>query len=216
MTLTANGTVSHMGLEGKQFIANDSLFDNGHKYPEMACYCDEPRDNNCPPAGAFNVSACRFGAPAFVTRPHFLGLEPYYPNKIRGLNPTENHNFKMAIEMNTGMPLSISAQLQANALVRRIPGMSLNNQLPDPDTLVPMFWFREEVLVNEEYVNFAKSALSAKFDIPYAFYASIVIGSTLLAVGLWSRKRSRCQISKSKPRDFDPAVTQTFLKKDPR
>ncbi|XP_038214929.1 protein croquemort-like isoform X1 [Zerene cesonia] len=208
MTLTADGPVTHQGIEGMQYIANDSLFDNGFRYPEMSCYCDEPRDRNCI-RGALNVSACRFGAPAFVTRPHFLDMDPYYPNKIAGLGPEKKQNFKMAIELNTGMPLSISAQLQANALVRHIPGMSLNNQLPDPDVLVPMFWFREEILVSEEYANFAKTALSVKFDSPYAFYTLIVIGCCLIIAGIWRYRQNRC-ISKEN-HIYDAAAMQSFL-----
>ncbi|CAK1540787.1 unnamed protein product [Leptosia nina] len=213
MTLTADGPVKHMGLDGMQYVANDSLFDNGYNYPDMACYCDEPRDHNCLPAGALNVSSCRFGAPAFVTRPHFLDMDPYYPSKIRGLAPDKKYNFKMAIEMNTGMPLAISAQLQANALVRHIPGMSLNNQLPDPDVLVPMFWFREEIVVNEKYANFAKTALRIKFDTPFAFYTLTAIGCALLAWGLWSYRQNRNLVRSKQHHNQDTSLMQSFLKK---
>ena len=51
---------------------------------------------------------------------------------------------------------------------------SINNQLPDPDILVPMFWFRENIEVNEEYANFAKTALAVRFGFPYGFYVFIV------------------------------------------
>lgn len=54
-----------------------------------ACYCDEVRDNNCLPPGALNVSSCRFGAPAFVSQPHFYNMDPYYADKIKGLKPNE-------------------------------------------------------------------------------------------------------------------------------
>ncbi|XP_022119283.2 protein croquemort [Pieris rapae] len=212
MTLIADRPVRYMGLDGMQYIANDSLFDNGHNYPDMACYCDAPRDRNCLPAGALNVSACKFGAPAFVTRPHFLDMDPYYPSKIEGLAPNKNHNFKMSIEMNTGMPLAISAQLQANALVRHIPGMSLNNQLPDPDVLVPMFWFREEIVVNEKYANFARTALSIKFVTPYGFYTLILIGCAVLAVTFWQYRKHQ-YINKNQHKHEDTILKQSFLKK---
>ncbi|CAH2108670.1 unnamed protein product [Euphydryas editha] len=207
MSLAYSGEVMIRGLRGMEFAANDSLFDNGHKYSNMACFCDEARDENCLPSGALNVSSCKYGAPAFVTRPHFLGMDPYYPSKIQGLTPNEKHNFKMSIEPIIGMPLAISAQLQANALVRHIPGLSINNQLPDPDMLIPMFWFREDIQVNEEYANFAKAALGVYFGLPYGFYLFIIIGMCLIVSGVYRMRK----FALAKLREADVAASQKFL-----
>ncbi|OWR55563.1 scavenger receptor class B member 3 [Danaus plexippus plexippus] len=54
-----------------------------------ACYCDVVRDDSCLPPGALNVSSCRFGAPAFVSQPHFYQMDSHYLQKIEGLNATE-------------------------------------------------------------------------------------------------------------------------------
>ncbi|XP_034826682.1 protein croquemort-like isoform X1 [Maniola hyperantus] len=207
MTLPYSGPVVKHGIEGVEFTANDSLFDNGHKYPNQACYCDKSQGNDCMPAGAFNVSACKYGAPAFVTLPHMLGMGPYYPSKIKGLRPVERHRFRMSIEPVTGMPLAISAQLQANALVRHIPGISLNNQLPDPDTLLPMFWFREDIEVEGEYVDFAKAALGVRYGLPYGLYAFVIIGLALIVSGVY--KIRRFSIMPLKQTDID--ASKKFL-----
>ncbi|XP_038214781.1 protein croquemort-like [Zerene cesonia] len=185
MVLAKNETISVLGIEGQKYVANDSLFDNGHKYPSMACYCDEVRDADCLPAGALNVSACRFGAPAFVTLPHFLGLEPPYPSKVVGLNPTPDMVFSVALEMFTGMPLEVFAQLQINLLVRHVGEITINNQLPDPDTLVPMFWFKQEVNISDDYARLAKFALNLRYWMPFGFYALTGIGVILLIIGIW-------------------------------
>ncbi|CAK1540788.1 unnamed protein product [Leptosia nina] len=185
MSLAKNDSITVLGIEGVMYVANDSMFDNGYRYPRMACYCDEVRDENCLAAGALNVSSCRFGAPAIVTRPHFLYMDDHYPSKISGLNPTEDMNFRLALEMYTGMPLTVSAQLQINLLVRHIGGITINNKLPDPDTLVPMFWFRQEVNMSEDYARLARFALNLRQYLPVAFYAVTVIGVILLVVGIW-------------------------------
>lgn len=184
MTLPIDKTVVVEGVEGVQYAANAAVFDNGYTVPELACYCDEVRDRNCLPSGALNVSACRFGAPAFVTLPHFLYSDPYYPSKIEGLNPTEDMKFRLALEMFTGMPLSVAAQLQINLLVRHVGGMTINNQLADPDVLVPMFWFRQEVRMTPEYAAMARQALRFRYWTPYAFYALTAIGVGLLIWGV--------------------------------
>ncbi|XP_053613206.1 protein croquemort-like [Plodia interpunctella] len=184
LVLSKNESVLIEGIEGVLYAANDSVFDNGHKYPHTACYCDEPRDNNCLPPGALNVSECRFGAPAFVTLPHFYNADPYYPSKIEGLNPTPDMNFRLALEMFTGMPLQVFAQLQINLLVRHISGISINNQLPDSDTLVPMFWFRQEVSITPEYAALARQALRLRYWTVWGLAGFTVIGTILLIVGI--------------------------------
>ncbi|KAG6451940.1 protein croquemort [Manduca sexta] len=184
MILAKDSDVTIEGIDGVQYAANDSVFDNGHRYPHTACYCDEVRDSSCLPPGALNVSVCRFGAPAFVSMPHFLHADPYYPSKIDGLDPKEEYKFRLSLEMFTGMPLSVAAQLQINLLVRHVSGISLNNQLPDPDTLVPMFWFRQEMQTTPEYAAMARYALRLRYWVPYALYALSVIGVALLIVGV--------------------------------
>ncbi|XP_028159774.1 protein croquemort-like [Ostrinia furnacalis] len=184
MILSKDKEVRVQGIDGVQYAANDSVFDNGYRYPHMACYCDEVRDGNCLPPGALNVSECRYGAPAFVSLPHFLNADPYYPSKIEGLNPTSEHNFRLSLEMFTGMPLAVAAQLQVNMLVRHVGGISLNNVLPDPDTLVPMFWFRQELQTTPEYAAQARLALRLRYWVPYGLIALTVIGVILLVPGI--------------------------------
>ncbi|RVE50581.1 hypothetical protein evm_004808 [Chilo suppressalis] len=184
MILPKDKSVTVQNIEGVQYAANSSLFDNGHNYPHTACYCAMNRDRNCLPSGALNVSACRFGAPAFVTLPHMLNTDPYYPSKISGLHPMPEHNFRLALEMFTGMPLAVTAQLQINLLVRHVAGITINNALPDGDTLVPMFWFRQELVMDEMYASSARFALRLKNWMPVGFYVLTGIGVLLLLWGV--------------------------------
>ncbi|CAH0714638.1 unnamed protein product, partial [Brenthis ino] len=199
MNLAKSKDVRIQGIDGVLYAANESFFDNGYRYPRKACYCDEVRDNNCLRPGALNVSMCRYGAPAFVSQPHFLHMDPYYASKIDGLNATEDMNFQLALEMYTGMPLTVSAQLQINLLIRHEPGMSLNNQLPDPDTLVPMFWFRQEVVINDEYARLARTALNWRSGVPYGLYAFTVIGVALLVAGIYILMRKLLKTTDATP-----------------
>lgn len=184
MILAKDKDVQILGLDGVQYSANESVFDNGYHYPRMACYCDEVRNEDCLPPGALNVSECRFGAPAFVSLPHFLHSDPYYPGKVEGLNATDDMGFRLALEMFTGMPLSVAAQLQINLLVRHVSFITINNALPDPDTLVPMFWFRQEVKITPEYADMAAFALRLRYYIPFGLYGLTVIGIILLIAGI--------------------------------
>ncbi|XP_041984399.1 protein croquemort-like [Aricia agestis] len=185
MTLFKNVSTTVLGIEGVTYAANDSLFDNGYKYPRKACYCDEVRDRDCLPSGALNVSQCRYGAPAMVTQPHFLNMDPYYAQKVEGMDPKPDMNMALTLEMFTGMPLGVSAQLQINMLIRYVEAISLNNQLPEDDVLVPMMWFRQELSTTEEYANLARVALNVRYGVPYGLYALTAIGALLLLFGIY-------------------------------
>lgn len=85
------------------------MFDNGTKYPEKRCYCAKSQligvnkisdcVEECVPSGVRGISKCRFGAPAFISFPHFYEADPIYLQYIKGLNPSkELHEFYIAVE----------------------------------------------------------------------------------------------------------------------
>lgn len=45
------------------------------------------------------MSKCRFGAPAYVSFPHFLDADPWYLNSVDGLKPDrKEHEFYIKAE----------------------------------------------------------------------------------------------------------------------
>ncbi|GBO98650.1 Protein croquemort [Eumeta japonica] len=184
MYLAKDSEISVEGIDGVRYATNLSTFDNGHHYPSMACYCNGDYEGDCLPPGALNVSLCRFGAPAFVSQPHFFNADPIYVQKVDGLDPKPEHRFSVGLEMFTGMPLQVTAQLQINLFVRRVNGFTIINKLP-PDTLVPMFWFRQEVRVTPEYATMARRALNIRYGMMYGLYALTGVGMVLLMIGIF-------------------------------
>lgn len=70
-----------------------------HQEPDVVnvgeCYCS----GDCIPYGLLNASACRYGAPAFVSLPHFYKADPIYRDAIQGMNPdADKHNFYITLE----------------------------------------------------------------------------------------------------------------------
>lgn len=84
ITLKIAGDVTVHGISGSLFVGGDSVFDNGYKYPEEKCFCSS---KFCAPYGARYVGKCKFGAPAYVTFPHFYLADPYYTSRIDGMVP---------------------------------------------------------------------------------------------------------------------------------
>lgn len=83
------------GVTGYRFELGKRLVDNGTIDVRNRCNCG----GQCVPQGTLNVTACRHGAPAFVSYPHYLDADPYYTRSIRGMKPDPNrHRFYITLE----------------------------------------------------------------------------------------------------------------------
>lgn len=62
---------------------------------ENTCFCH----GECMWSGVMNVSACRFGSPAFLSLPHFLYADPALREAVEGMAPDpDKHSFYFAVE----------------------------------------------------------------------------------------------------------------------
>ncbi|KAI4477383.1 hypothetical protein M0804_012769 [Polistes exclamans] len=76
------------------------------------CYCN----GECSPSGLINITACRYGAPVFVSLPHFYKGDPILSNQVLGMNPNEDdHSFYINIEPDTVISDDLSMDLINNA-----------------------------------------------------------------------------------------------------
>lgn len=93
-------------------------------FHHSGCYCtSEPA--KCPDLlkGVHNMSDCRFGAPIFASFPHFYLADPAYANDLIGIKANQSlHEFSLALEPTTGIPLDVAAKIQINTLLQPIPG----------------------------------------------------------------------------------------------
>lgn len=66
----------------------------------------------------------RFGAPAFVSYPHFYLADPYYRDSIEGMKPNvREHQAFIALESQTGIPVEVNIAAQVNLRVQNIGGI---------------------------------------------------------------------------------------------
>ncbi|ENN78637.1 hypothetical protein D910_09209 [Dendroctonus ponderosae] len=66
----------------------------------------------------------KFGAPAYMSYPHFYLADPGYIHDVDGMSPNaELHATKMALEPSTGMPLHVKAAFQLNLLMSQMEGI---------------------------------------------------------------------------------------------
>lgn len=97
------------GLDSKRFVTGLSFSDNGTRLTDNQCYCN----GECVPSGLLNLTACRYGAPVFLSLPHFYNVDPSVQQQIAGMSPTkEKHDFYVTIE-----PVSRKPYCKANSCV---------------------------------------------------------------------------------------------------
>jgi scavenger receptor class B, member 1 len=92
------------GLKAYKYSGGDRALDNGTMYPATSCYSP----GKVLPSGVFNISACRYGAPVFMSFPHFYKGDPFYVDQLEGISPNQSrHEFFYAMEPVSGIRCSI-------------------------------------------------------------------------------------------------------------
>lgn len=182
------------GLTGYRFSGGLRALDNGHNFPDNACYGNED-DQPSFPSGVMNISACRYGSPVFMSFPHYFAGDSFYVNEVEGLEPNkEKHQSYFTLEpvselnrLNevndkeflafqlTGAPLEVTIRFQANFHVQPIDELSIFQEVPK--IFMPAMWFEQKFVMDEEMAKEIKVAV----QVPWI---GRVAGLVLLAIGL--------------------------------
>lgn len=143
------------GFKVNKYSATERSVDNGTEYSEYKCFSR----GESVPSGVMNVSACRYGAPVFVSFPHYYAADPYYLNFVDGMKPSKkDHEFYIALDPVTGIPVEVAARLQVNILVRAHPEIELYEEAPY--MFFPILWFEQKVRVPSVIIDETKIAAS--------------------------------------------------------
>ncbi|XP_076266681.1 protein croquemort-like isoform X2 [Rhynchophorus ferrugineus] len=136
------------GILGYKYSVGKRVLDNGTKITDRKCFNKDPNVRS----GIVDISACRYGSPAYVSLPHFHKADPFYTTAIEGLQPDDDiHNFFMTFEPTTGIPLKVAARLQLNLKLQPIPSIRMYENAPT--TYIPVLWF-EQVAIVPGYMTF--------------------------------------------------------------
>ncbi|XP_033312936.1 protein croquemort-like isoform X1 [Bombus bifarius] len=180
MSVTYDNTTIHEGLIGAKYISDDTIFDNGSIVPSRSCYCE----GECVPSGALNISLCKWGAPAFISLPHFYLADPSYRENINGMKPSkEKHELSISIEPKTGVPLYVHAQLQLNLLMQPDHEMSMFKNIKK--TFIPMLWFTQEAYLTSNYAHIIKFIIILESLGSITCYGIACIGILIISTGIF-------------------------------
>ncbi|XP_070149946.1 protein croquemort [Polyergus mexicanus] len=140
------------------------------------CYCN----GECTPSGLLNITSCRYGAPVFMSLPHFYKADPAVLDAVEGLRPNANdHSFSITLEPTTGIPLEVSAALQANIYLYSSEVVSLYNNIPN--IYMPMIWFTLKAEITDEMASNLRILLAFPTVMLCSGIVMTIIGLCLIA-----------------------------------
>lgn len=190
LTFQRDGVESVHGISVDKFLLSKDVFANKTECAENSCY------NNNLPSGVQNVTQCKLKSPAFISRPHFLGADPFYLDQFQyGIHPDpERHESSFLIEPKSSIPLKVSMKLQINILLEKNEG--INYIFKDlPRVFYPVFWFESEASLEESQSD----QIAMLVNLPVIMETCGIIGIFLGLVGMLIILICSLRSKKSKP-----------------
>ncbi|XP_058827375.1 scavenger receptor class B member 1 [Topomyia yanbarensis] len=94
--------------------------------------------------GLQNISPCQYGAPVYISNPHFYQSDPQLLDAVEGLSPKqEAHQTYFKIQSKLGVPLEGQVRVQLNLLVEEAPNVMATKNFRD--FVFPIMWLEEGV-----------------------------------------------------------------------
>ncbi|XP_066598162.1 protein croquemort-like [Prorops nasuta] len=166
------------------------------------CYCN----GECTPSGLINITACRYGAPAFVSLPHFYKGDPVLLDQVHGLRPSSDHDFYIILEPTTGVPLRVAARFQVNILLQPSKTISLFKDVPK--IFFPILWFSMDVALTEDVVSNISMFLLLPDICLYTSAAMALVGSLmLLAIAVLHYVNGRSRVPLNSKLDYPDSTS---------
>ncbi|XP_049545716.1 lysosome membrane protein 2 [Anopheles darlingi] len=94
--------------------------------------------------GLQNISPCQYGAPVYISNPHFFQSDTELLDAVEGLEPNqEQHETFFKIQPTLGVPLEGQVRVQLNLLVEQAPHIIATKDFRD--FVFPIMWLEEGV-----------------------------------------------------------------------
>lgn len=183
-TLTYDHDVKHHGLLAKRFITTKDVIANGTENPANECFTLEEEL----PSGAYDASTCIYGTPTVMSLPHFYLGDPSYLEAVEGLSPNKSqHDFFLDVEPTSGITIGLTARLQVNFHLRKIPHITIFEDLKVDSLVLPVLWQEIVAAVTEDQAqDLINMMVMPKYYAGIACYTLFALGGVLaLAAGIF-------------------------------
>lgn len=143
--------VEHYDILTKRFDPTYDLFANSTENPDNYCF----EVNKERPSGILDISHCQYGAPVFMSFPHFYMADPSYLDSINGLNPLEAmHGSHIDVEPVTGVSVDITVRFQINVEIQTLKDFYFFEDVTKG--IFPVFWAELSLKIDEDLANYLK------------------------------------------------------------
>ncbi|XP_022218031.2 lysosome membrane protein 2 [Drosophila obscura] len=134
-------TLEKDGIAADLFrLPNNSYGDSAHN-PENKCFDSNEYE---PVRGLQNISPCQYGAPVYISNPHFYDAHPDLLDSVEGLEPNrEKHETYFKIQPKLGVPLEGKVRIQLNLKVTRAKDVYPVRDFRD--FVFPVMWLEEGI-----------------------------------------------------------------------
>lgn len=130
------------GITADRYELSEDAYDSSQE--NSTCFNVE---NETPVFGLQNISPCQYGAPVYVSNPHFYKTSPELLEAVEGLSPSkEKHESYLHIQPKLGVPLKATVRAQMNFKVEQSTNVEAVKNFRD--FTFPVMWL-EEVSVKE-------------------------------------------------------------------
>lgn len=128
-----------------RYVMPKNTFDSPERNADNECYCVD----ECSPQGVFNTAAATFGAPIFMSFPHFYNAEDEIKTGVAGLKtPHQMEENYVLVHPSLGFAMGGKSSMQLNVQVQKSLGMSQLDMFEN-DIILPMAWVQMGVEAND-------------------------------------------------------------------
>ncbi|CAG9800444.1 unnamed protein product [Chironomus riparius] len=131
-------------------VVKDGISADLYQLPRDA-YGGSNKDNMCfneedyaAEDGLQNISPCQYGAPVYISNPHFYESNPKFLKDVEGLEPNRDlHETYFKIQPQLGVPVEGKVRVQLNLRVEHAPAIKCVEKFRD--FLFPIMWLEEGI-----------------------------------------------------------------------
>uniref|UniRef100_A0A336MC86 CSON014969 protein n=2 Tax=Culicoides sonorensis TaxID=179676 RepID=A0A336MC86_CULSO len=156
----------------------------GGTKPENQCYNE---DGNQSVHGLQNISPCQYGAPVYISNPHFYQADSSLLEEVEGLNPDQKeHETYFKIQPKLGVPLEGKVRVQLNLKVENAPQIESVKNFRS--FVFPIMWLEEGVSELTPPIRrwIYLGTVFAPIGLPTLSY-SLIVGGILMIVFVFVR-----------------------------
>ncbi|KAH8402857.1 hypothetical protein KR222_007674 [Zaprionus bogoriensis] len=129
------------GLVADLFRLPNNTYGDSASNPENKCYDASDYDAV---RGLQNISPCQYGAPVYISNPHFFESDPELLDAVEGLKPErEKHETYFKIQPKLGVPLEGKVRIQLNLKVTQAKDVHPVRDFRD--FVFPVMWLEEGI-----------------------------------------------------------------------